>query len=101
MRVTPADGNIFATLGFPDAEELEAKAELVIQITQIIEERGPKQVEAAEILGVDQPKVSRLVRGRLDGSAPQLFLPVFTNAAVNTRRTSSLRHSGQAGFDFS
>lgn len=67
MKVTPADGNIFETLGFPDAEELKAKAELVIQIIQIIEERGLKQVEAAEIMGVDQPKVSALVHGRLDG----------------------------------
>ena len=67
MRVTPADGNIFETLGFPDAEELKAKAELVIQIVQIIEERGLKQVEAAEIMGVDQPKVSQLVHGKLDG----------------------------------
>ncbi|MDP2958981.1 MAG: helix-turn-helix transcriptional regulator, partial [Longimicrobiales bacterium] len=53
--------------GFPDAEELKAKAELVIQIIQIIEERGLKQVEAAEIMGIDQPKVSQLVRGKLDG----------------------------------
>jgi predicted XRE-type DNA-binding protein len=67
MKVTPADGNIFETLGFSDAEELKAKAELVIQIIQIIEERGLKQVEAAEIMGVDQPKVSALVHGRLDG----------------------------------
>ena len=64
MRVTPADGNIFETLGFPDAEELKAKAELVIQI---IEARGLKQAEAAEIMGIDQPKVSQLVRGKLDG----------------------------------
>ncbi len=67
MKVTPADGNIFETLGFPDAEELKAKAELVIQIIQIIEERGLKQVEAAEIMGVDQPKVSQLMHGKLDG----------------------------------
>ena len=66
-KVTPADGNIFETLGFPDAEELKAKAELVIQIIQVMEERGLKQVEAAEIMGIDQPKVSQLVRGKLDG----------------------------------
>ena len=67
MRVTPADGNIFADLGFPDAEELKAKADLVIQIIQIMEARGLKQVEAAKIMGIDQPKVSQLVRGKLDG----------------------------------
>lgn len=67
IKVTPAGENIFADLGLPDAEELKAKAELVIQIIQAIEERGLKQVEAAEIMGVDQPKVSQLVRGKLDG----------------------------------
>jgi predicted XRE-type DNA-binding protein len=67
MRVTPSSGNVFADLGFPDAEELKAKADLVIQIIQIIEERGLKQAEAAEIMGIDQPKVSALVRGKLDG----------------------------------
>lgn len=67
MKVTPADGNIFETLGFPDAEELKAKADLVIRIIQIIEQRGLKQVEAAEIMGIDQPKVSQLVNGKLDG----------------------------------
>lgn len=67
MRVTAAGGNIFAELGLPDAEELRAKAELVIQIIQVIEERGLKQVEAAAIMGVDQAKVSQLVRGKLDG----------------------------------
>ncbi len=67
MKVTPADGNIFADLELEDADELKAKAELVIQIIQIIDERGLRQVEAAEIMGIDQPKVSQLVRGKLDG----------------------------------
>jgi predicted XRE-type DNA-binding protein len=60
-------GNVFADLGLPDAEELKAKAELVIEIIEIIEERGLKQAEAAEIMGIDQPKVSLLVRGKLGG----------------------------------
>ena len=67
MRVTPSSGNVFADLGFSDAEELKAKADLVIQIIQIIDERGLKQTEAAEIMGIDQPKVSALVRCKLDG----------------------------------
>ncbi|MFG1690578.1 helix-turn-helix domain-containing protein [Gemmatimonadota bacterium] len=65
--VVESCGNVFADLGLPNADELKAKAELVIEISRIIEERGLKQVEAAEILGIDQPKVSALVRGRLRG----------------------------------
>lgn len=64
---TIGSGNVFADLGLPEAEQLKARSDLVIEIIQIIEDRGLKQAEAAEIMGIDQPKVSALVRGRLDG----------------------------------
>jgi predicted XRE-type DNA-binding protein len=60
-------GNVFADLGLPKAEELKAKSDLAIEIVRIIEDRGLKQAEAAEVMGVDQPKVSALVNGKLDG----------------------------------
>ncbi|MGH9817994.1 MAG: helix-turn-helix domain-containing protein [Candidatus Acidiferrales bacterium] len=60
-------GNVFADLGFPDAEEMLAKAELAQKITTIIERRRLTQMRAAEVLGVDQPKISALKRGRLSG----------------------------------
>jgi predicted XRE-type DNA-binding protein len=60
-------GNVFADLGLPDAEELKAKSDLAIEIIRIIEDRGLTQAEAAEIMGVDQPKVSLLARGKLRG----------------------------------
>ena len=62
-----SEGNVFADLGLPDADHLLAKADLAIEISSIIEDRGLTQAEAAEIMGVDQPKVSALVRGRLGG----------------------------------
>jgi predicted XRE-type DNA-binding protein len=62
-----SSGNVFADLGLPDAPELQAKADLAYEITRTIDQHGLTQVEAAEILWVDQPKVSALVRGRLDG----------------------------------
>ena len=67
IKVTRSSGNVFADLGLPDADQLLAKADLAIEISRIIEERGLTQAEAAEIMGVDQPKVSALVRGRLEG----------------------------------
>lgn len=60
-------GNVFADLGLPNASELQAKADLAHEISRIIDERGFTQAEAAELLGVDQPKISALVRGRLSG----------------------------------
>ncbi|MBI3663867.1 MAG: XRE family transcriptional regulator [Acidobacteria bacterium] len=64
---TVSSGNVFADLGFPNAEEMLAKAELAHKITAIIERRRLTQARAAALLGVDQPKVSALKRGRLSG----------------------------------
>lgn len=64
---TVSSGNVFADLGLPESDELLAKADLAIRIGGIIDERELTQAEAAELLGVDQPKVSALVRGRLEG----------------------------------
>ena len=78
-KVTPSSGNVFADLGLPDAAEELAKVDLAFEISRIIEERGLTQVQAAEIMGVDQPKVSALVRYRLDGfSTERLYR--FLNA---------------------
>lgn len=66
-RYMESSGNVFADLDLPDADELLAKADLALAIGRIVEERGLTQAQAAELLRVDQPKVSALVRGRLEG----------------------------------
>jgi predicted XRE-type DNA-binding protein len=65
--VTRGSGNIFRDLGLADADVLQAKADLVFKISAIIEKRGLSQVKAAELLGVNQPKISALLRGHLEG----------------------------------
>jgi predicted XRE-type DNA-binding protein len=60
-------GNVFADLGHPRPAEGLAKAELARKIGAIVERQGLTQAAAAEILEIDQPKVSALVRGRLAG----------------------------------
>jgi predicted XRE-type DNA-binding protein len=64
---TESSGNVFADLGIADPEDALAKAELARAITTLIAERHLTQSQAAELLGIDQPKVSALVRGRLTG----------------------------------
>jgi predicted XRE-type DNA-binding protein len=66
-QVSSSSGNVFADLGLPNSEELLAKAELIRQIGQLIEERGLTQTESAQLLGTTQPKVSDLLHGRLSG----------------------------------
>lgn len=79
IKVEAGSGNVFADLGVAEPELALAKAELASQIDKAIQSRGMKQVEVAEILGVDQGKVSALVRGRLAGfSTDRLFR--FLNA---------------------
>ena len=71
--------NIFKELKLPDAEELNAKAQIAYRICGILEERKLTQKDAATLLGIDQPKVSALLRGRLEGfSSDRLFR--FLNA---------------------
>ena len=63
---TEGSGNVFADLGFADAEERLAKAELAQKIGVILAKRRLTQVQAAAALGVDQPKISALLCGRLN-----------------------------------
>jgi predicted XRE-type DNA-binding protein len=59
--------NVYAELGFPDAAEMLVKAQLVVKIAQILRERGWSQQEAAKVLGLTQPKLSKMLRGQFRG----------------------------------
>ncbi|MGE5110064.1 MAG: helix-turn-helix domain-containing protein [Acidobacteriaceae bacterium] len=59
--------NVFADLAIPHPDEALAKAELAAKIADLIRKKHFTQVSAAKLLGVDQPKVSALLRGRLSG----------------------------------
>jgi predicted XRE-type DNA-binding protein len=63
--VTESSGNVFDDLGFANSKELLAKAELARQVYLIIKKRGLTQTAAANLLGMKQPDVSLLMRGRL------------------------------------
>ena len=63
--VHESTGNVFRDMGLPNADERLAKAELARVIRKSIEERGLTQTEAADLLGIKQPDVSDLVRGKL------------------------------------
>ena len=74
VRIEQGSGNVFADLGFSNPDLALAKAELVQRIREIIENRKLTQVKAAKLLRLDQPKVSALVRGRVEGySIDRLF----------------------------
>lgn len=66
-QFTPSSGNVFADLNLPQADDLLAKAELAAKILAEIQRRRLTQSQAAAILGIDQPKVSALKKGKLSG----------------------------------
>ena len=73
-KVEASSGNVFADLGFADSEERLLKAKLATNIAQLIKTKGWTQAQTAERTDLDQPKVSRLLRGQLSGfSADRLF----------------------------
>lgn len=76
--VQPGSGNVFADLGLPDAGGRLAKTELARQIGLLIRAAGLTQARAAARLGVDQPKVSALLRGRLKDFSTDRLLRFVT-----------------------
>jgi predicted XRE-type DNA-binding protein len=60
-----SSGNVFTDIGSPEPVEAHAKAELARKLGSILKHRHLSQIAAAELLGIDQPKVSRLLRGQL------------------------------------
>jgi predicted XRE-type DNA-binding protein len=62
-RHESGSGNVFKDIGVPNAEEHLIKAQLVFKIDTILKKRGLKQVEAADLFGVRQPDVSKMLRG--------------------------------------
>jgi len=67
LTLIESSGNVFADLGLKDAEEMMAKARLAGQLALAIRDLGLTQKQAAERMGLDQPKVSALMRGKLSG----------------------------------
>jgi len=73
-HIKKSSGNVFADLCVKNPEEALVKARLAHVISEAISARGMTQVDAAAFLGIDQPRVSRLVRGQLAGfSLDRLF----------------------------
>ena len=78
IPVIAGSGNVFADLGFEAPEEELAKAQLASQIRHIIKVRRLTQTTAATVMGVDQPKVSALLNGRLENFSSERLMRLLT-----------------------
>jgi predicted XRE-type DNA-binding protein len=87
LKVTRSSGNVFKDLGFPEdeAEHLRVRADLLIQIQKALKARGLKQAEAAKVLGVTQPRVSDLARGRIDLFSVDSLIDMLARLGIRVR----------------
>lgn len=67
IDVIVSSGNVYADVGYPNPEEALAKAELAMLIADAIKRKKLTQANAAALMGIDQPKVSLIIRGKLSG----------------------------------
>jgi predicted XRE-type DNA-binding protein len=87
IRVTSSTGNVFRDLGFSkeESEHLLVRADLLIQVQKAIESRQLKQADAAKILRVTQPRVSDLLRGRIDLFSTDSLIDMLSRLGVGVR----------------
>ena len=78
IAVTPSSGNVFADIGVPEPEEELAKAQLASRIREIVRRSRLTQVAAGAVMGIDQPKVSALLKGRLANFSSERLMRLLT-----------------------
>ncbi len=87
VQITPSTGNVFRDLGFSpeEAQHLLIRADLLIQLQKTIASRGLTQMKAAKILRVTQPRVSDLLRGRIDLFSTDSLIDMLARLGVEVR----------------
>ena len=78
-KIVRSSGNVFADLGFTDAGERQTKVRLAIAINDVLQRRGFSQGKAAELLGINQPKISALSKYRLEGFSVERLMRFLTS----------------------
>ena len=106
IPVIESSGNVFADLGLPQAEEELTKAQLASHIRQVIKRQRLTQIAAAARMGIDQPKVSALLNGRLANFSSERLMRLLTalgqdvditvRAKPHTRAQGRIRVLGEA-----
>ncbi len=96
IPIQEGSGNVYADLGYADAEDMMVKAQLVTKIADIIRQRGLTQERAAKLLGLTQPKISRLLKGQFRGISERRLLRCLTRLGrdIEIVVKPSSRHRG-------
>ena len=97
-EIEKGSANVYADLGMTDAGEMLVKAQLATKIAEIIKHRRMTQVQAAELLGMPQPKLSNMLRGRFRGISEAKMMECLTklgrDVQIVIKTASRLRKTG-------
>lgn len=95
--IVRSSGNVFRDLNFSpeESEHLQIRADLMIQIEKILKERGLKQAQAAKLLRITQPRVSDLLRGRIDLFSTDTLIGLLARLGVRVRIVTRRRRSSR------
>ena len=87
LKVSRSSGNVFKDLGFTseEAEHLKIRSDLMIQLQKLIAVRGLRQAQAAKVLGVTQPRVSDLLRGRIDLFSTDAIIDMLARLGIRVK----------------
>lgn len=91
IKILQSADNVFRDIGFPreEAENLKVRADLMIQISKLIRSRRLTQAQAAALFGVTQPRVSDLVRGKIERFSIDTLVAMLGHAGVQVQFTLS------------
>src|SRR5664279_2373925 len=88
--------NVYADLGFEEPEEMLVKAQLATKIGEIIRRRKLTQIQAAELLGIPQPKLSNMLRGQFRGISETKMIDCLTRLGRNVEIVVKAGHRSRA-----
>ena len=98
IEIEESSGNVYADLGVTDAGEMLVKAQLAMKIGEIIKRRHLTQIQAAEVLGMTQPKLSNLLRGQFRGISESKMLDCLARLGRDVKIVvGPARRSAKAG----
>jgi len=94
-KITRSSGNVFKDLGFhpEEAEHLKIRSALMIHLRKSLEAKGLKQAEAAKLLGVTQPRISDLFKGKIDLFSIDTLIDMLSHAGVRVKVVVTSRRS--------
>ena len=90
-KIQESKSNVFRDLGFDidESVNLRIRSDLMIELSELIRNKGWTQAQAAELIGVSQPRISDLVRGKIDRFSIDSLIAMLGSAGVKVRITTT------------